>query len=253
MSNMAGRDAIDPVWFFFHIRDTAGDRFLWEIRANFKATQQFPDPRPDGADPDRFTAKTSVDYLFAIPPERRAQIKIYSGTFPYAATELMGIDFIRLAILGDPVDRAIKRLHRQCAAPRFEGRSPFDVYDDPRYERLSNEQTRIFSLTPHDGLKNFRDEVDVDRERLDRAKSNLDAIDVVGVSDRYDDFLSLVNKRFGWKSRAGDPRDVDTIERDDDLVEMIRDDNEYDFELYEYATALADAAATTLDATTKPE
>jgi hypothetical protein len=245
MSNGAGHAEADPVWFFFHIRDTAGDRFLWEIRANFEPKEQFPYPRSADSAKGKFTAaKASVDFLLALPPERRAQIRIYWGTFPYAATELMGIDLIRLAILGDPVARAIERLRRHSESPRFAGKDLFDVYDDPRYDRLYNEQTRIFSLTPHDGLKNFRDEVDVDRERLERAKSNLDAIDVVGVSDRYADFLSIVNERFGWVSRAGMPSESEGIAVDDALLDLIREDNAYDLELYEYAKGLVDAATT---------
>ena len=86
------------------------------------------------------------------------------------------------------------------------------------------------------------DPLDVDEERLDLAKTNLAKVDVLGIHERYDEFMDEVERRFGWRRypipnwHVSEPSDVPAA-----LQERIRADNALDLDLYEYAVELCNA------------
>jgi hypothetical protein len=112
------------------------------------------------------------------------------------------------------------------------------IYDDPILHAcfLRNHQSKIFALSQADNPETYRDLLEVDDRRLTMAKENLDRVDVVGVVERYDEFLRAVEARFGWRIdpstrlRVGPAGDVS-----DALRRRIRSDNEADLDFYEHA------------------
>jgi len=84
--------------------------------------------------------------------------------------------------------------------------------------------------------------IQIDDERLKMAKSSLDLIDVVGVTDAFDTFTTKLRHKFNW-SVGSVPREhvgeKDVV--DSDFLKRIEEDNAYDRELFEYAKTLARA------------
>lgn len=230
----------DQRWFFIQIPDTGADRFYWDLRRNFRPEEVYPDPRPDGDDPSPLLARTNIDYLMALPPERVARIRVYTGAFPFIATEVIGGEFTRITLLADPVQRAVDRLQREAAAPRLEGLDLEEVYEHASFRRPSNDMTKFFSLTPHDGLNSYRDPARIDASRLERATRNLAKVDVVGLNEQYSEFLAEVTRRFGWEMRPPPdaPEPPTGPEPDAALLERIRADVAFDIELYAFAEKL---------------
>ena len=88
--------------------------------------------------------------MLALSPERRARIRVYAGHLPYVASELLGIDVIRLTLLRDPVDRTVSMLkHVKRLFERYHSASLEAIYDDDPVFRhyLDNYQTKVFALT----------------------------------------------------------------------------------------------------------
>jgi hypothetical protein len=79
--------------------------------------------------------------------------------------------------------------------------------------------------------------LEVDERRLALAKDNLDHVDMVGVVERYDQFLRAVEARFGW---SGDPSTRLRVGARGDVPDALRrkieKDNEADLDFYEYAS-----------------
>ena len=119
-----------------------------------------------------------------------------------------------MTILRDPVERIISLLQqlRRGAAWRDPSRpAPMatlaleEIYEKPDvYETLAhNHQTKLFSLTPDDAPTGYMQVVNVDDAWLAVAKQNLARVDVVGLTERYDQFLQEVVRRLGWRVRSG--------------------------------------------------
>jgi hypothetical protein len=85
--------------------------------------------------------------------------------------------------------------------------------------------------------------IKVDEHRLQIAKENLSAVEVVGVTEHYDAFLKKLVDRHGWSVKsmphrhAGEKEDISP-----EFLRRIASDNLFDIELYEYAKAIAAGA-----------
>jgi serine O-acetyltransferase len=83
----------------------------------------------------------------------------------------------------------------------------------------------------------------VDDARFEIAKRNLETVDVVGLSEQYDEFIEELRTRFGWwprglntQKKANRSREAWTESAS--LRERIAADNAFDMEFYEYARQL---------------
>jgi hypothetical protein len=97
-------------FFFIHVMKTGGTSFVFDVLKTFPAEQVYPNKTLDRRYPTDIAPYTSIEHLLEISPERRADIRVYAGHFPYMACEMMGIDFVKLTLLRHPVDRAISVL-----------------------------------------------------------------------------------------------------------------------------------------------
>src|SRR5688572_23706339 len=84
--------------------------------------------------------------------------------------------------------------------------------------------------------------IEVDAGRLALAKQNLAKVDIVGLTERYEDFLDLIVDRFGWEVNRGVRANVAPPEHElpasDELRRRIAEDNAIDVELYEHAVQI---------------
>jgi hypothetical protein len=232
----------DQIFFFVHLMRTGGMTFLHHLRQNFAADEVYPDRDRDFPDGD-LLEHLQLSHLLALPPERRERIRVYAGHLPYVSIEMLEVHPVTFTLLRDPVERTISLL-RLLQQRRLRERTLEEIYDDPElFARvIHNHQTKMFSMTVEDEPESFRDIVAVDDARLALALANLERVDVVGLSERFDDFLDETHDRFDWQfqktvrtNAAGNVAEVSTA-----LRLRIAADNAYDLAFYETARDLVE-------------
>jgi len=250
--------ASTPV-LFIHVMKTGGTSVMRSLRETFALDEIYPYRALDiRYDEERLDIQhhLSVPYLLALPEERRERIRVYTGHYPYVVRELLGIELQAITILRDPMERTLSLLRQFRRKSPWMGEpglgSPLvastleEVYDEPMVfgPLIHNHQTKIFSMTPADEPQTYMDMLDVDRARLERAKVNLAEVEVVGLIERYDDFLDEVGERYGWTIVRGARKNVtpesELLPVDPALRRRITEDNAFDVELYEYAKELVE-------------
>jgi hypothetical protein len=261
ISSSALADVPHPRYFFVHVMKTAGRTLLRHFRGNFELDEMYPygklDIRYDG---DRVDIRHHLEVacLLRLPEERVRRIRVYSGHYPYVASELIGGDFTRLTVLRDPVERTLSLLRQfrrkdPWADPNLRHSAPGEgltleqVYENPFvYEPLvHNHQTKIFSMTPDDPLDTYMDVIDVDGKRLTIAKANLANVDFIGLTEHYIDFLDELAAATGWeilrqlRKNETPPEEISPVS--DSFRRRIADDNAIDMEFYAYAKELVES------------
>jgi len=211
-------------FFFVHVMKTGGTSFVFQMAANFAPAEVYPHEALDRSSPTDVEPYASVDDLERLTPQRRAEIRVYTGHLPFAARELMGPDVVTLTLLRDPVDRTISVLkHFKRLYARYHDLPLDAIYDDgvvyPHF--VQDFQTRVFALEAADHPRAFAGAADynslraaleaplgshapltppvaIDVVRLAKAKENLAAVDVVGVNEAFAAFITELRERFGW-------------------------------------------------------
>jgi len=213
-----------PRFFFVHVMKTGGTSFVFQMTANFAPAEVYPSEALDRRAATDVEPYAIVDDLERLTPERRAEIRVYTGHLPFVARELIGPDVVTLTLLRDPVARTISVLkHFKRLYARYRDLPLDAIYDDdivfPHFVR--DFQTRVFALDVADhprafaGAADFRSlraaleapagshaalspPITIDSARLARAQQNLDAVDVVGLNEEFGAFVSELRQRFGW-------------------------------------------------------
>jgi len=232
-------------YFFIHLMKTAGTSFAFQLQQQFQPHEVYPARGFDRRDDTDIAGYVSISRLLRLSPDRRAEILIYTGHFPFVASQLLNEDLATLTMLRDPVERTISVLkHFKRRSRRYHAYPLERIYDDPFVfaHFVENHQTRMFSVTPEDepeafgstmsywataamlGLGNpnydpeTQDAVDreraiaaakasaVDEPRFELAKQQLAKVDVIGFSEQYDAFIEDLRRRFGWWPSGLDTR-----------------------------------------------
>ncbi len=246
-----------PAVFFVHVMKTGGTTLFEYLRDRYSPKELWPNPNLDlRFDGSRLDVRhhLSVSYLAGLSEERRRQIRVYSGHLPYAAHEVLGPDVAMVTVLRDPVERTISLLRQfRRSTPGLQDPDRPRPLADATLEQVYahpavfaplvlNHQTKIFSMRATDHPESYLDLVHVDDARLESAKASLATVDVVGVMERYDDFLDALEAKFGWavgrESHANATPATDHEPVSDALREQIAADNAIDIEFYEHAKQL---------------
>ncbi|HEY3189518.1 MAG TPA: hypothetical protein VGJ70_18670, partial [Solirubrobacteraceae bacterium] len=189
-------------FFFVHVQKAAGTEVRERLKRQFAPAQLYPDP----TDGDLFTAapQVSVAQLLARWPERRADIRVITGHFPYATTELLDADFLTMSVLREPVGRVLSHLrHHRRLTPEARERSLEELYEEVlKPEFFHNHMVKLFSLTADEVAETAALDrwaalkvIDFTPERLTRAKANVEQLDVLGLQDHLDDFCAELTSR----------------------------------------------------------
>jgi hypothetical protein len=229
----------DRRFFFIHVMKTAGGTLRRQILANFERADVYP---VRSLDPDMRAANYDLGYLTSLRPERRAQIRVFTGHFPFVAVELLGMELTTLTILRHPVERTLSYVrHCQAYHERHRGLSLEEIYEDPFFfpSFIKDHQAKLFALTPEDRPQSYMDVLEVDRGRLDLAKANLEKVDVIGTQERFEEMLAELRLRFGWRVAEVKDKHVNSGGRvPASFRRRIADDNEADMEFFEHAVRL---------------
>jgi serine O-acetyltransferase len=274
-------DAATRRFFFIHLMKTGGTSFAFHLQRQFDGSEIYPAKGIDRRDEYDIASYVSISRMLRLSPERRAEIRMFTGHFPFVASELLGLDLVTLTLLRHPVDRTISVLkHFKRLSKRYKEFELAQIYEDPFVfaHFVENHQTRMFSVTAADAPEAFgskmsywatasllgvgvaREDIDVsdvDRERaiaaakesmVDESRfalalEQLKKVDVIGFSERYDEFIDELRERFGWwpsglstKARANESSEGWSVP--DELRARIAHDNAFDVQLYEYAERL---------------
>ena len=189
-------------FFFIHVMKTAGTTFVRQLQHEFPPESIYPRAASTGRIAHDYDAYINIPRLLALTPGRRAEIRVFTGHFPFMVCDLVAPelhDADRAARAGRPHDLgaqalqagrgALPRLHRSRRSTTT-GRSSASSSRTTRPRFLAravddNEQAINCGLTIDDG-------------RYERARENLARVDVLGLTEAYDDFVAETQRRFGW-------------------------------------------------------
>lgn len=233
-------------FFYVHVQKAAGTEIRERLKRNFAPEAMYPD-RSDG---DLLTVapQVSVAQLLARWAVRKDEIRIVTGHFPYATTELLDSEFVMMSVLREPVERVLSHLrHHRKLTPGAADQSLETLYDEVLTpEFFHNHMVKMFSLTADEIAESAALDrwaalkvVDLTVERLEAAKRNVERLDVLGLQDRLPEFCAELTQRFGWD--LGDPLFANRTPAEDApdaLRRRIAADNALDTELWEHARAV---------------
>jgi Sulfotransferase family len=239
----------DQKFFFIHVMKTAGWTLRKHIMANFEEDEFYPCER---FEPDMVKANVMLECLTGLPASRRDRIRAYAGHFPFVAVELLGEKVTTITILRDPVERTLSFLRqRKRIHHHDDGVSLEEIYEDPFLfpALIWNHQAKLFALSVDDQPESYMHSLEIDTNRLELAKRNLESVDVVGTQDRFDELLSELEHRFDW--RRGPVERVNESPKAQgpapaSLRRRIADENQADMEFYEHAVRLSERRRATM-------
>ena len=186
-------------------------------------------------------AYTSIQQLVRLPADRRASIRLYAGHFPFMVTDMLGGEFITITLLREPTERILSYLkHAKRYRPEFETKSLEEIYETPSLFSwlVHNYQVKLFAMNPGDPARTHLYPIDIDRDRLERAKANLERVTSIGLTDRLDELVSELCARYGWRGAVPRLEVSEAFRPSSALEDRIASDNQADIEFYDFAVEL---------------
>lgn len=228
-------------YFFMHIMKTGGISLLWRLRRVFPEEAIYP----DSSDGDTLSdgPQISVPRLLErwSDPRRREQIRLVAGHLPYCTVELLDERFRSFTVLRDPVDRTLSFLsHHRANRPESVDVRLEALYEDPFItdHLVRNHMTKMLGMGTAEMTDGMMTALDLDDGHLQLAQRRLESFEVVGFTDRMEDFCRSLSQRYGWD--LGDPIVSNRSEpavADAAFRSRIAADNALDMALYEQARA----------------
>lgn len=228
MREMDGKAVI-----FLHIPKTAGTTLNRIIEWQYNPLAIFTmDPYRIRATPER---------LSKLSESRRRGLRMVRGHLYYGVHEFLPQGATYFTILREPVKRFFSSFY-------FIQRRPLH----PMHRKVKTERIGVedfIRLTPHrqnlqcamiSGIKN---DGTSDEHMLELAKENLEtSFSVIGLSERFEESLVLMADTFGWTIPFYENRKVSKTrpQMESSALEMIREHNRLDLELYEFGKNLFD-------------
>lgn len=227
-------------FFFLHMQKTGGTSLFLRLPRVFGGAGVYPNDT-DG-DPVTVAPQLSTDVLLQRWAVRRHEIGIVAGHFPLCTTELLGEEFRVLTVLREPVERTLSYLrHHRQTTPTDRDTSLEAIYeDDFRFHGMIHDHmVKMLAMNVDEMTAGLLTRLDCTEAHLARAKERLDAIEVVGLLERFDEFWAELEQRLGWDlndvAHANRSAPVDAPAS---LRRRIAEDNALDVALYEHAQTL---------------
>ncbi|WP_193224500.1 sulfotransferase family 2 domain-containing protein [Bacillus sp. B1-b2] len=171
--------------------------------------------------------------LSELNQEQKAFIRAVAGHHYYGVHELFNKSFQYFTMLRHPVDRVLSLYFylKESNYPGYEWMKEMTIEEFVQTpSEAQNNQTGLlcgYSMVPNVKI----------------AKKRIDAFEIVGITERFDESLFLLKKAFNWenieyvkhnitKSRLS-KREIPA-----EVISLILQNNEMDLEIYEYARGL---------------
>ncbi len=223
---------------FLHVGKTAGATMRRALRREFRDAEVM-ELKASSVESGRLRRDGALDHFAALPEGDRARPRLIMGHMTFGLHEAIPRPATYITLLREPLRLISSQYHH---VQRHEGHllhGEAKAYPDlASYVRsgisleMDNSQTRAFAgdtTTPFGGCT---------REMLEQAKANLeDAFAVVGLTERFDESLVLMQRAFDWHKLRYVPVNIDPnrgrreAPSEEDLA-MVRDQNALDLELY---------------------
>ena len=237
------------VFLFTHVPKTAGTTFVRVLERQFPRKAVFR----MSTDADRFQA--SIHAYRDLAPDARQKIRCVLGHMPYGLHRWAPADCVYVAFVREPVERALSLyfylkkdplLREQLKLPPSAATSLESFLDAEKDFGLCNLQVRFLG-----GIGSILDRLmppyeSMPEDALDTALTNLNRnYSVVGLSDRFDASLVLMQSLFGWRRIRYAARNVSKGRpaRSDfspGVIARIEEDNAADMALFGAARSLLD-------------
>lgn len=223
--------------FFLHIPKCAGTTLTEEVIKKRFQPQELIIFYDQGT-------KELIKMLQEMPLERQKEIKCIAGHYVFGIHRFYHArPPAYITLLRDPIERVIshycyvlrQKSHYLNKKMIKDHLSLKEYIKNQLSVELDNGQTRLLA-----GLGHSADFGKCSRAMLDKAKANLaEFFPVVGISERFEDFLKLVNRKLGWEIPAYENRNIgknklQVEELDTETLEIIKENNRLDLELYQY-------------------
>lgn len=190
------------------------------------------------------------DFL-ALSEEQKEGIKLFCGHIAYGLHRRLSGPTTYITVLRDPVERTISNYYEVKKVLKQQQKNTPLYGDFHKAARMDLEEfisSGIMSYLTHNHqvqmVANSRPMGQCSVADLARAKENLiSSFSVVGLTERFDETIVLLRKRFGWSIRGYANKNVaQQRSRAEDLpestLELIREHNRLDMELYRFAEEL---------------
>lgn len=235
-----------PVVIFLHIGKTAGTTLRQILRKQYSPAETLlirNRPLRAERETDRPTRESTINYFASLPETERARPSLILGHTIFGLHRYISRPASYFTLLRDPVGLTVSQYNYVARNPNH------PLHDAASFRSLEayvtsgvtleadNSQTRAIAgdtTTPFGGCTDAM---------LATAKSNIEEhFSVVGLVERFDESLLLLQRAFGWN----DPHYVRanvTAKKEPVTAEaraLIRDQNRLDLELNAWATARFD-------------
>lgn len=181
-----------------------------------------------------------IEEMELIPIERRSRARLLRGHVPYGVHRYIPRPCEYVTVLREPVARAISAYKHVLRRPEnelhdqvvTEGMGLEDFIETHWVGKRVSRQTRQLSNRP---------DAPLERDALEEAMRNLESFLVVGLTERFEETLALVRRAVGLRLPVYVTRNVgQPLPVSPRAVELIRDRDHLDLELYAFACELFD-------------
>jgi hypothetical protein len=226
---------LDPTVIFLHIGKTAGTTMRQVLRRNFRSSDIMV-VRVRGR-----PREETLERFGVLPEEVRARPRLIMGHTVFGLHELVPRPSTYISMIRGPRSLVVSQYRFVLRTPGHRhhqlvtsARMSIEEYIRSGISmEMDNSQTRAIAgdrATPYGECSD---------EMLERAKRNVEEdFAVVGLTERFDESLILLQKAFGWSRlqyvRANVSPNRDPVELTESVLSLIDEHNRLDNELYRF-------------------